>query len=56
VDAFYGRTSEETALDLAMKAVEAKIRRWEETLENGLLLVEECGGRIKELREQRDNL
>jgi hypothetical protein len=28
----------------------AKVRRWEETLETGLLFLEEYAGRIKELR------
>lgn len=51
-----GDTAEETAIDLAIKAVEAKIRRWEETLEDGLLSLEECAGRIKELRGQREEL
>jgi hypothetical protein len=36
--------------------VEAKISRWEETLEQGLLGLEECADRIKELRRQREDL
>jgi hypothetical protein len=49
-------SAEETAVELAVKTVEGKIRRWEETLENGLLSLEECAGRIKELRGQREAL
>ena len=49
-------TAEETAVELAIEGVEAKVRRWEETLEKGLLGLEECAGRIKELRRQRDDL
>jgi site-specific DNA recombinase len=49
-------SAEETAVELAVKTVEGKIRRWEETLENGLLSLEECAGRIKELRGQREEL
>ena len=44
-------SAEETAVELAIQAVEAKVRRWEETLEKGLLGLEECAGRIKELRQ-----
>ena len=50
------QSAEEKALELTMEAVEAKIRRWEETLENGLLSLEECASRIKELRRQREDL
>jgi hypothetical protein len=49
-------TAEEKAVELAIQSVEAKIRRWEETLENGLLSLEECASRIKELRGQREDL
>ena len=49
-------TAEETAVELAIKTVEAKIGRWEDTLEKGLLGLEECAGRIKELRRQREDL
>jgi hypothetical protein len=49
-------TAEETAVELALQAVEAKLRRWEETLEKGLLGLDECAGRIKELRGQREDL
>jgi hypothetical protein len=49
-------TAEEPAVELALQAVEAKLRRWEETLEKGLLGLEECAGRIKELRGQREDL
>jgi len=34
----------------------AKVRRWEEALEKGLLLLEDCAGRIKELRHDREAL
>jgi site-specific DNA recombinase len=50
------QSSEETAVELAIEAVEAKVRRWEETLEKGLLSLEECAGRIKELRREREDL
>ena len=50
------QSAEETAVELAIEAVEAKVRRWEETLETGLLSLEECAGRIKELRGQREDL
>jgi hypothetical protein len=50
------QTPEEKAVELAIQGVEAKIRRWEETLENGLLSLEECAGRIKELRREREDL
>ena len=48
--------AEEKAVELAIKTVEAKIRRWEDTLENGLLSLKECASRIKELRGQREDL
>ena len=50
------QSAEEKAVELAIEAVEAKVRRWEETLENGLLSLEECAGRIKELRQEREEL
>jgi len=50
------QSAEEKALELTIEAVEAKIQRWEETLENGLLSLEECASRIKELRRQREDL
>jgi hypothetical protein len=40
-------SADETAVELALQAVEAKRRRWEETLEKGLLGLDECAGRIK---------
>jgi hypothetical protein len=40
------QSAEEKAVELAIEAVDAKLRRWEETLENGLLSLEECAGRI----------
>ena len=39
-----------------MKDVETKIRRWEDTLERGLLSLEDAAHRIKELRTERDAL
>src|SRR5262245_12962994 len=39
-----------------LRDVDAKLRRWEDTLENGLLSLEDCAGRIKELRQQREAL
>jgi hypothetical protein len=50
------QSAEEKAVELAIEAVDAKLRRWEETLENGLLSLEECAGRIKELRREREDL
>ncbi len=50
------QSAEEKAVELAVEAVEAKLRRWEETLETGLLSLEECAGRIKELRREREEL
>ena len=50
------RNAEEAAVELAIQDVEAKVRRWEETLEGGLLSLEECAGRIKELRREREDL
>ena len=41
---------------LAIQAVEAQVRRWEESLEKGLLSLEECAGRIKALRQEREDL
>ena len=41
-------------MELAVQAVEAKVRRWKETLKKGLLSLEECTGRIKELRRERE--
>ena len=49
-------SAEETAVERVIQTVEAKIRRWEETLENGLLSLNECAARIKELRGQREDL
>ena len=49
-------TTEETGVELAIKAIDAKILRWQETLEEGLLSLKQCAGRIKELRRQREEL
>jgi hypothetical protein len=41
---------------MALRDVESKLRRWEETLEGGLLSLEDCAARIKELRQQSEAL
>ena len=41
---------------MALPDVESKLRRWEETLEGGLLSLQDCAARIKELRQQREAL
>jgi hypothetical protein len=41
---------------MALRDVESKLRRWEETLEGGLLSLKECADRIRELRQQREAL
>jgi site-specific DNA recombinase len=45
--------AEEKAIDRTMADVEARIRRWEDTLERGLLSLEESAHRIKDLRQER---
>ena len=47
-------SADETAVEFAIHDTEAKVRRWEEALEKGLLLLEDCAGRIKELRHERE--
>ena len=47
---------EEQALKLTITDVETRIRRWEDTLERGLLSLEDAAHRIKELRAERDAL
>ena len=49
-------SADELAVELAIRDVEAKVRRWEEALERGLLSLEDCAGRIKELRQERESL
>jgi len=49
-------SADELAVELAIRDVESKVRRWEETLERGLLSLEDCAGRIKELRQERESL
>jgi site-specific DNA recombinase len=49
-------SADETAVEMGLRDVDAKLKRWEETLENGLLSLEDCAGRIKELRQQREAL
>ena len=47
---------EEKAVELALAEVESKLRRWEETLERGLLSLEDASHRIRELRGEREGL
>ena len=49
-------SADQTAIDMALRDVDAKLKRWEETLEGGLLSIEDCAARIKELRHQREAL
>jgi hypothetical protein len=49
------RNTEEPAVELAKQAVEAKVHRWKETLEKGLLSLAECAGRIKALSQERED-
>ena len=49
-------SADETAVEMTLRDVDAKLKRWEETLENGLLSLEDCAARIKELRHQREAL
>ena len=49
-------SADQTAVELAIQDVETKVRRWEETLERGLLSLEDCAERIKELRQEREAL
>jgi hypothetical protein len=43
---------EETANKLALEDAQARLRRWEDTLERSPLSVEDAAGRIKEVRSQ----
>ena len=45
-----------TAEEMALRDLDAKLRRWEEALEGGLLSLEDCAARIKALRQQREAL
>jgi hypothetical protein len=49
-------SAEEKAVDLSLTQVDSRIRRWEETLERGLLSLEDSAHRIKELRQEREAL
>ena len=49
-------SAEEKAVDLSLTEVDSRIRRWEETLERGLLSLEDSAHRIKELRQEREAL
>jgi site-specific DNA recombinase len=46
-------SAEEKAVSLALEDTDAKLRRWEEALERGLLSLEDAAHRIKELRHER---
>ena len=46
-------SAEEKATLLAIADADAKLRRWEEALERGLLSLEDASHRIKELRHER---
>ena len=48
--------AEAQALKLTIADIDSRIRRWEDTLERGLLPLEDAAHRIKELREERDAL
>jgi site-specific DNA recombinase len=49
-------SADETAIELALRDVESKLKRWQETLEEGLLNLKDCAERIKELNGQREAL
>ena len=49
-------SADETAVELALRDLDTKLNRWEETLEGGILSLEDCAARIKELRQQREAL
>jgi len=49
-------SADETAIELALQDVESKLKRWQETLEGGLLNLKDCAERIKELSGQREAL
>ena len=49
-------SAEERAIELAITDVESRMRRWEETLERGLLSLEDSAHRIRELRQEREAL
>ena len=49
-------SADEIAIELALQDVESKLKRWQETLEGGLLNLKECAERIKELSGQREAL
>ena len=49
-------TSEEKALSAALEDTDAKLRRWEDALERGLLSLDDAAHRIKALREERTAL
>jgi site-specific DNA recombinase len=50
------RTVEESATEAAIKDADAKLHRWEEALECGLLSLEDAAQRIKALRQERATL
>jgi site-specific DNA recombinase len=46
-------SAEETAITLAIADADAKLRRWEDALERGLLTIEDAAHRIKAIRHER---
>jgi hypothetical protein len=46
-------TAEEKAIVAAITDADAKLRRWEEALERGLLSLEDAGQRIKDIRREK---
>ena len=48
--------AEEKVLEKAIADADGKIRRWEDTLERGLLPIEDADRRIKELHPERSAL
>ena len=49
-------SAEEKAVEISLTEVASRIRRWEETLERGLLSLEDSAHRIKELCQEREAL
>jgi hypothetical protein len=49
-------TTEESAIRAAIAEADAKLRRWEEALERGLLSLEDAAERIKAVRQERADL
>jgi hypothetical protein len=49
-------TSEQRAISLAIEDADAKLRRWEDALERGLLSLDDAAQRIKDLRQNKAKL